>query len=57
VIEPVMVRVSPELVAPLMAGWSLPCQVMIERRQDGTFEMIARTHNCPSTEAFGRNPL
>lgn len=48
----VTVKVSRELLAEL-ATWSEPVQVMVEHVGD-EYTMIARRHDCPIREAYGR---
>ena len=43
----VSVLISPELLKDL-GEWSAPVQVKIEKRPDGTYEMIARTREVGS---------
>lgn len=56
----VLVLVSPELVAQLSAGWSVPTEIMLTPLSPGlldtlrtgaTHELVARAHTCP-TEVF-----
>lgn len=55
----VLVRISPELVTRLAAGWSLPVQLMATPLQDGTWELVCRTpepeHTDPAATAW-RDP-
>lgn len=48
----VTVKVSRELLTEL-ATWSEPVQVMVEHI-GGEYTMIARRHDCPIREAYGR---
>lgn len=48
----VTVKVSREILAEL-TRWSEPVQVMIENI-GGEYTMIARRHDCPVREAYGR---